>query len=39
MNVGGIPFAQHSQGFLLVVCVLALVTGILAYFLILRRKD
>jgi len=39
MNVGGIPFAQHSQGFLFVVCVLALVTGILAYFLILRRKD
>jgi zinc transporter len=39
MNVGGIPFAQHSQGFLLVVSVLSLVTGILAYFLIVRRKD
>jgi zinc transporter len=39
MNVGGIPFAQHSQGFLLVVSVLTLVTGILAYFLIVRRKD
>ncbi len=39
MNVGGIPFAQHSQGFLLVISVLAVITGLLAYFLILRRKD
>ncbi len=39
MNVGGIPFAQHSQGFLFVICVLAVITGVLAYFLILRRKD
>jgi len=39
MNVGGIPFAQHGQGFFVVVSGLSLVTGILAYFLILRRKD
>lgn len=39
MNVGGIPFAQHRQGFLLVVSTLTIVTGILAYFFILRRRD
>ena len=39
MNVGGIPLAQHRQGFLLVVTMLTLITGILAYFFIVRRRD
>jgi zinc transporter len=39
MNVGGIPLAQHRQGFLLVVTTLTIVTGILAYFFIVRRRD
>jgi zinc transporter len=39
MNVGGIPLAQHAQGFLVIVCSLAVVTGALAYFLLLRRRD
>jgi zinc transporter len=39
MNVGGLPLAQHPQGFLLVVSVLSMVTGLLAYFLIIRRRD
>ena len=39
MNVGGIPFAQHSEGFLLIVSGLTLVTGLLAYFFLLRRRD
>jgi zinc transporter len=39
MNVGGIPFAQHPAGFFLIVCGLTLVTGVLAYFLLLRRRE
>jgi zinc transporter len=39
MNVGGIPLAQHSQGFLIVVSCLSIVTGMLAYFLLLKRRD
>jgi zinc transporter len=39
MNVGGVPFSQHQQGFMLVVGILTLVTGILGYFLLLRRRD
>jgi zinc transporter len=39
MNVGGLPLSQHSQGFLLVVGILAIVTGVLAYFLLIRRRD
>jgi len=39
MNVGGIPLAQHHQGFLLVVSTLTCVTGVLAYFLFVRRRD
>jgi zinc transporter len=39
MNVGGIPFAQHSQGFLIVVSCLAIVTGVLAYVFLLKRRD
>ncbi len=39
MNVGGLPLSQHPQGFLLVVCTLTIVTVVLAYFLVLRRRD
>ena len=39
MNVGGIPLAQHRHGFLIIVTTLAVVTGVLAYFLLLRRRD
>jgi zinc transporter len=39
MNVGGLPLSQHPQGFLLVVGILAIVTGVLAYFLLIRRRD
>jgi zinc transporter len=39
MNVGGIPLSQHSHGFALVVSALALVTGVLAYAVLLRRRD
>lgn len=39
MNVGGIPLSQYSHGFALVVSALTLITGILAYVLILRRRD
>jgi len=38
MNVGGIPLAQSSDGFWIVVATLAAVTGLLAY-LVSRRKD
>ncbi len=39
MNVGGIPFSQHQQGFTTVVASLTIVTGILAYVLLGRRRD
>jgi zinc transporter len=39
MNVGGIPFSQHRQGFLMVVISLSIVTGLLAYFVLLKRRD
>jgi zinc transporter len=39
MNVGGLPLSQHPQGFLLVVSVLSIVTGLLAYFLLIKRRD
>jgi zinc transporter len=39
MNVGGIPLTQHSHGFALVVCGLTLITGVLAYVLLIRRRD
>jgi zinc transporter len=39
MNVGGIPLAQHQQGFMIVVTCLTVVTGMLAYFLLLKRRD
>jgi zinc transporter len=39
MNVGGIPLSQHSHGFAWVVSALTLITGILAYVLLIRRRD
>ena len=39
MNVGGIPLSQHRQGFMLVVGALTAITGMLAYILLLRRRD
>ena len=39
MNVGGIPLQQYSHGFALVVGVLTLVTVVLAYALLFRRRD
>jgi zinc transporter len=39
MNVGGIPLSQHRQGFLVIVISLAIVTGLLAYYLLLKRRD
>jgi zinc transporter len=38
MNVGGIPLAQHSHGFLIIVGCLAVVTSVLAYFFLLKRR-
>lgn len=39
MNVGGIPFSQYSHGFALVVGTLTAVTCVLAYILLIRRRD
>jgi zinc transporter len=39
MNVGGIPFQQHPQGFMLILGSLAGLTGILGYVLFGRRRD
>ncbi len=39
MNVGGIPFQQHTHGFMIVVGALTLITCVLAYVLLLRRRD
>jgi zinc transporter len=39
MNVGGIPFSTHSQGFLWVVSFLTVVTGTLAYFFLVKRRE
>jgi zinc transporter len=39
MNVGGIPLAEHGHGFLIIVSWLAIVSGVLAYFFLLRRRD
>jgi zinc transporter len=39
MNVGGVPLSQHGQGFTIVVCALAAITAVLAYFLLIRRRD
>jgi zinc transporter len=39
MNVGGMPLSQHPQGFVLVVGSLTLVTVVLAYILLVRRRE
>ncbi|MBS0420674.1 MAG: transporter [Proteobacteria bacterium] len=39
MNVGGIPFQQHPQGFMFVLGTLTAITGVLAYILFRRRRD
>jgi zinc transporter len=39
MNVGGMPLAQHGSGFFIIVISLVIVTGLLAYFLLIRRRD
>lgn len=39
MNVGGIPLAEHRHGFFLVVGCLSVVTAVLAYFALGRRRD
>jgi hypothetical protein len=39
MNVGGIPFAGHPRGFLLVASGLALFTVIAAYLALGRRRN
>jgi zinc transporter len=39
MNVGGVPFSQHPQGFAVVVVALTIITGILGYLLLVRRRD
>jgi zinc transporter len=39
MNVGGIPFSQHPHGFIVIVSLLALITGYLAYLTLIRRQD
>lgn len=39
MNVGGIPFANHQHGFVVVVTALSILTATAAWFALLRRKD
>ena len=39
MNVGGIPLQQYGHGFALVVGILTLVTVVLTYVLLIRRRD
>ena len=39
MNVGGIPLAGHAHGFMMVVLLLAIITGTLAYIVIGRNRD
>jgi zinc transporter len=39
MNVGGMPLADHRHGFLIVVAILLLVTVLLAYVALGRRRD
>lgn len=39
MNVGGIPLAEHRHGFFVVVGSLTLITGVLAYLALGRRRD
>ena len=39
MNVGGIPFAENARGFVVIVAVLATLTGIAAYLVLRRTRD
>ena len=39
MNVGGIPLAEHSHGFAIVVTVILTITGIVALFVLRRHRD
>ena len=39
MNVGGVPLSEHRHGFVLIVLVLAVVTGVLAYVALGKRND
>jgi zinc transporter len=39
MNVGGIPLAQHPQGFQIILGITVAVTGVLAYIVVARRRD
>jgi zinc transporter len=39
MNVGGIPLAQHQHGFAVIVSTLTIVTALLAYVVLLRRRN
>jgi zinc transporter len=39
MNVGGLPLAEHRHGFLIVVAILLLVTIVLAYVALGRRRE
>jgi len=39
MNVGGIPWANHPHGFSVVVTLLAIFTGLIAYVVMSRRRD
>jgi zinc transporter len=39
MNVGGLPLTNSAFGFTFVVLVLAMVTALLAYFALIRRRD
>ena len=39
MNVGGIPFAQHDQGFFVIVGALVVLTTVLAYLAFGRHRD
>src|SRR5262249_49071889 len=39
MNVGGIPFAEHKQGFFIIIGALLAVTALLAYLAFGRHRD
>lgn len=39
MNVGGIPLSERSHGFFFIVMTLIVITGVLAYLALVRRRD
>lgn len=39
MNVGGVPLAESHHGFVLVVMILLMLTGLLAYLALIRKRD